>query len=157
MFGRKKARKGRITCCADGEAIPLGSVADEVFSSKMLGDGIAVVPIGKAFVSPCDGKVLGVAKTAHAYNLLSDDGLEILVHIGVDTVELCGEGFAPKVKEGDHVKAGDILCTADTDFIKSKGYDTTTPIIISNFQILSFFDISYGNVKAGDILIDYVI
>ncbi len=157
MFGRKKAVKGCITCCVEGEAIPLDGVCDEAFSSKMLGDGIAVIPCENTFVSPCDGEIVGVSKTAHAYNILSNDGLEILIHIGIDTVELGGKGFDAKVKAGDKVKRNDTLCVADIEFIKKRGYDTVTPIVISDFSKLSFLDRKFGKAKAGDILIDYVI
>lgn len=156
MFGRKKTVKGYISSPVRGETLSLDKVEDEVFSSKMLGDGIAVEPSSGDFVSPCDGKVASIAKTAHAYNIISNDGLEILVHIGIDTVELKGEGFEPKVTQGDEVKRGDALCKADIELIKSRGYSTVTPIVISNISELSFFDRHDGSVKEGDVLIDYV-
>ena len=156
MFGRKKAIKGYISSPVKGEALSLEKVEDEAFSSKMLGDGIAVEPSSGDFVSPCDGTVASVAKTAHAYNIISNDGLEILVHIGIDTVELKGDGFEPKVAEGDKVKRGDPLCRVDIELIKKKGYSTVTPIVISNISELSFFDRHNGSVKEGDVLIDYV-
>lgn len=157
MFGRKKGIKGYISSPVKGESVVLDNVEDEVFSSKMIGDGIAVSPASGDFVSPCDGKVAGVAKTAHAYNIVSSDGLEVLVHIGIDTVELKGEGFEPKVSEGDEVKRGDALCRADLELIRKKGFSTVTPVVISNISDVSFFDTRSGSVEKGDVLIDYII
>ena len=157
MFGRKKGIKGWISSPVKGESIILDNVEDEVFASKMVGDGIAVSPESGDFVSPCDGRVAGVAKTAHAYNIITKDGLEVLVHIGLDTVELKGEGFEPKVSEGDTVKRGDALCRADLELIKNKGFSTVTPVIISNISDVSFFDTRNGRVEKGDVLIDYII
>lgn len=156
MFGRKKAIKGSVASPAKGDAIPLGEVEDEAFSSKMLGDGVAVNIISGDISSPCDGKIMNIAKTSHAYSILSDDGLEILVHIGIDTVELKGMGFTSAVSVGDKVKTGDSLCRADLEFIKSKGYSTVTPVVISNISDVSFLNRYSGPVSKGDVIIDYV-
>lgn len=157
MFGRKKAVQGHLISPASGKSIPLESVNDEAFSEKMLGDGVALIPYENIILAPCSGTVAGIAKTAHAYNILSSDGLEILIHIGIDTVKLKGEGFHPKVSVGDHVKSGDPLCIIDLDFLKQSGFDTTTPIVISNSSDLTFFNRRYGNVTTTDTLVDYVL
>ena len=156
MF-REKKKPSFLSCPVGGETVLLEDTGDEVFAGKLLGDGIAVDPFESTFVSPCDGTVESVAKTAHAYNVHSDDGLDVLIHIGIDTVELRGEGFLPKVQAGDKVKRGDVLCTANVDLIREKGYSAVTPVIISNISDVSFFDRQQGVVKRGESLISYII
>ena len=115
-----------------GTIIPLAEVKDAVFSSEMLGKGFAVEPsVGETF-APIDGTISAVFDTKHAIGLTGDAGMELLIHMGLDTVKLGGKGFDVKVKVGDKVKAGDLLATFDIDFIKGEGLMVTTPIIISN-------------------------
>jgi len=121
-----------IKAVANGKAIPVSEVPDEVFASKALGDGIAVIVTDGKVCSPADGVITMVADTLHAYGIETEDGLELCVHIGVNTVELKGKGFTPKVKEGDHVKAGQLLCEVDMELLKEKGYPTHTPILMTN-------------------------
>ena len=116
----------------NGEIIPLRNVADEVFSSGMLGEGIAVEPTDGKLVAPCAGVVGHVFDTHHAMNIVSDFGCEILLHIGLDTVKLKGKGFDVKVKEGQRINKGDILCVFDPEIIKGAGLKTTTPMVITN-------------------------
>ncbi len=156
MF-RNKKKPSFLSSPVGGETVLLEDTGDEVFAGKLLGDGIAVEPFESTFVSPCDGTVESVAKTAHAYNIHSDDGLDVLIHIGIDTVELKGEGFTPKVTAGQRIKRGDTLCVVNVDLIREKGYSTVTPIIISNVEKISFFDRNKGILKPGDPLINYVI
>ena len=115
-----------------GELIPLSKVDDEVFSGGMLGDGIAVEPKDNKLFSPCSGTVGHIFDTHHAINIVSDFGCEILLHIGLDTVNLKGKGFEIKVKEGEKVKKGDLLCIFDPETIKNAGLKTTTPMVITN-------------------------
>ena len=127
-------RAGRevITSPINGVAIPLTEVKDAAFGSEMLGKGIGVVPVeGKVF-SPFDGTVEALFATKHAIGLKSDNGVEMLIHIGLDTVKLEGQGFTAHVNQGDNVKKGDLLVEFDIDFIENKGYDLTTPVVISN-------------------------
>lgn len=152
LFGRKKETKntrGKLFATQDGDCIPLEQVPDPVFSEKMLGDGVAVIPADNIVKSPADGTVVQVFDTLHAYSVRTDDGLEILVHIGLNTVELKGEGFTAKVKSGDSVKAGDVLCETDLNFLREKGYETYTPIIITNMDAVKDFKPITGNVRAG--------
>lgn len=152
LFGRKKETnntKGRLLATQDGDCILLEQVPDPVFSEKMLGDGAAVIPADNIVKSPADGTVVQVFDTLHAYSIRTDDGLEILVHIGLNTVELKGEGFSPKVKSGDKVKAGDVLCETDINFLREKGYETYTPIIITNMDAVKNISPITGNVRAG--------
>ena len=116
----------------NGTVIPLSEVPDAVFSSEMLGKGFGVEPSeGKAY-APVDGEVTTVFDTKHAIGLMSKHGVELLIHIGMDTVKLNGKGFDVKVKTGDQVKAGDLLAEFDMDLIKGEGYPVTTAVVVTN-------------------------
>lgn len=116
-----------------GEIIPLSEVKDETFASGMLGQGIAVKPTKGKVIAPFDGTVEAIFPTNHAIGLKSADGtVELLIHVGIDTVELKGEGFKGYVKQGDTVKQGDLLVEFDFETIQKKGYDTVVPVIVSN-------------------------
>ncbi len=119
---------------ADGEAIPLSKVNDEAFSQEILGKGMAVKPSKGQILSPVSGRVENVTDSKHAVNILSDEGAQIIVHVGLDTVKLGGECFDVKVREGDHVNVGDLLLTADIEEIKIRGFDTVTPVIVCNSE-----------------------
>ena len=114
----------------NGMAVPLEQVPDPVFADKVLGEGMAVVSTDGKFVSPVDGVITSVADTLHAIGFSTEDGLEILMHIGIDTVKLNGEGFTVHVKVGDNVKKGDLVAEVNLDFLKEKGLHTITPVII---------------------------
>lgn len=115
-----------------GELITLNSVNDPTFAEKMLGDGVAVIPSVGEFYAPFDGTVETVFPTKHAIGLKGKNGVELLIHIGLDTVELKGKYFDAHVKQGDTVSRGDLLMKADLDAIKAAGYDVTTPLIVTN-------------------------
>ncbi|KGH56692.1 PTS beta-glucoside transporter subunit IIABC [Oenococcus oeni S25] len=115
-----------------GEMINLDSVNDPTFAQKMLGDGVAVIPEDGKFYAPFDGVVETVFPTKHAIGLKSDSGIELLMHIGLDTVELKGEPYDVKVKANQRVKKGDLLVNANLDKIKKAGYETVTPLIVTN-------------------------
>jgi len=132
-----------------GQPVQLSEVPDEVFSQKVLGDGAAIIPDDGKLYSPVDGEVSTVAETLHAYGFTSDDGLEILVHVGLDTVGLKGEGFKPCVKEGDRVKVGDLVAEIDLEYIKSKGLNTITPVIICDGADEKQLCPASGHVTAG--------
>lgn len=122
---------GVIGSPVKGNIIKIEDVKDETFSTKMLGDGFAVMPEDSIFVSPCDGEISMIFETGHAYAVTSVDGVEILVHIGIDTVEENGYGFKILKKAGDKVLRGDAIIKADIDYLKTK-YDLITPCIITN-------------------------
>ncbi len=141
-----------------GRLLPLADLPDPAFAEGMLGDGVAIEPAEGRFYSPCSGKIVGVADTLHAYNILADDGLELLLHIGIDTVELQGKGFAPKVKEGDRVKAGDLLAEVDLALLRESGYSTLTPLIVTNPEAVDKLDKLQGQVEGGkDAVLQYQI
>ncbi|HBN57519.1 MAG TPA: PTS beta-glucoside transporter subunit EIIBCA [Lachnospiraceae bacterium] len=115
-----------------GEAVALTSIQDAVFSAETLGKGIAVEPTVGEVYAPCDGVISTFFDTGHAFGLTADTGAEFLIHVGMDTIKLNGEGFTPMVKEGDRVKQGQLLLKFDIDFIKSQGLTVTTPVVVSN-------------------------
>lgn len=149
IFGKKK-QKAKIIATQTGVCVDLEEVPDEVFAGRMLGDGVAIIPSENEVKSPVDGTIVQVFDTLHAYSIKSDDGLEILVHIGINTVELKGEGFTKRVSDGDRVRAGDTLCDADIKFIKEKGYELYTPIVIANASEVKGLEMLKGQVVAGE-------
>lgn len=132
-----------------GQTVALDQVPDPVFSSKALGDGAAVIPVDGHIYSPVDGTVSTIAATRHAFGFSTADGLDILVHVGLETVALDGEGFTVHVQEGDQVKAGDLVAEADMDLLKSKEINPITPVIICGGAEEMTMKISDGNVEAG--------
>ncbi|CAJ1178006.1 PTS beta-glucoside transporter subunit EIIBCA [Companilactobacillus crustorum] len=128
--GDKETKK--VYSPVKGEMITLDSVDDPTFAQKMLGDGVAVIPEDGKFYAPFDGEIETVFPTKHAIGLKSDSGIELLIHIGLDTVELKGKPYDVKVKDHQHVKKGDLLVEADLEAIKKAGYETVTPLIVTN-------------------------
>ena len=121
-----------LACPASGEMIALEDVNDPIFSSKAMGEGVAFKLTDGHIYSPVEGEVIMAAKTGHAIGLKSTNGAEVLIHIGMDTVNMNGEGFNVLVKEGQKVSKGDLLVEADLEVIKKAGYDNITPVIITN-------------------------
>ena len=134
----------------DGRVIPLEEVPDEVFAEKVLGDGAAVIPENGNIYSPIDGEIVSIPESLHAYGIRSDAGIEMIVHFGLETVNLKGEGFSPKVKVGDRVKAGQLLCIADMDFLKSKGINTVTPVLVTDGAEEGSFSVKTGEIRHGE-------
>ena len=143
-------KKQQLLAPCDGEIIPLEGVSDEVFSSGMMGEGFAVIPIDKGFYSPISGRIENAYRTSHAYSIVGEDGLEILVHIGIDTVELDGEFFESKVSVGDYVKAGELIAYADIDKILERGFDPVCIVIVSNSESVHSVEIKVGECTRGD-------
>lgn len=138
----------------NGTAVKLEDVEDEVFSQKILGEGAAVEPSEGKLYAPCDGKIDSVFDTKHAVNMVSDDGVEILLHIGIDTVKLGGQYFEAHVSDGQEVKKGDLLISFDMDKIKAAGYKVTTPLIIGNTDdYVSVEPVAQNSVSAGDMIL----
>ena len=115
-----------------GEVKPLSEVKDEAFSKGALGKGIAIEPTEGKLIDPIDGVLTTFFPTGHALGIISDNGVEILIHVGMDTVQLDGKYFTPKAKQGDTVKVGDVLLEFDIKAIKEAGYSLITPVIITN-------------------------
>ena len=141
MNGLFSVSKNEVICSlyapVSGTVIQQSDIPDEVFSSGMLGEGIGILPSDGHFVSPVKGTVIDITPTLHAYSLLSDDGAEILVHIGIDTVELKGKGFEKLVDVGDRIDVGTPIASVDLNIIDKEGYSRVSPIIIINSDMLS--------------------
>lgn len=153
MFGGKKEPEKVLSPVA-GKAVPLSEVSDPVFSQEVLGKGIAVIPSDGNFLAPISGEVIVMFDTGHAVSIRGDNGAEIIVHIGLDTVQLKGQHFTIHAKRGDRVQAGDLLITADLEKIRAAGYDVITPVIICNTPDFPNLVCHTGNeVKAGDPII----
>jgi len=135
MFGLFKKKKEKLLIFAPikGTVIDITDVPDAVFSGKMMGDGVGIEPEENVITAPCDGKVILVAKTLHAV-AVEAQGVEILIHIGMDTVELNGQGFSAHVGTGDVVKKGDPLISFDREYISKQGKILITPVVITNME-----------------------
>ncbi len=137
-----------------GKVIPLRDVSDEVFSGGVLGDGCAVIPADGKIYSPVKGKISSIAETKHAFGISSEDDLEVLVHVGIDTVSLNGEGFVTHVKVGDEVSVGDLLGEVDLALLKQKGYDIATPVVVCDgAENMTLSVEGKDTVRAGDVLL----
>lgn len=132
----KKEKKFTFLTPISGTCISLDKVKDDMFSQKMLGDGFAIIPSHHILYSPIDGTITAMYPSKHAIGIKTKD-FELLIHVGIDTVELNGEGFSSFVKQGDNIHAGDKLLEIDFDFIKSKRLDTTCMFVITSGQSVS--------------------
>lgn len=139
----------------EGEAIPMSEVKDETFAAEVLGKGIAIIPKKGEVTAPCDAVVETVFATRHAIGLKADNGAEILIHVGINTVELGGKFYTSHVKEGDRVRIGQVMLTFDMEKIKEAGYDLTTPMIITNSDDYQEINIlKTGNVTKQDAVLE---
>lgn len=134
LFGKGQEAKKEIEIYAPitGEYVKIDDIPDPVFAQKMMGEGFGIKPSEGEVVSPIDGKIDNVFPTKHAIGLKAENGLELLVHIGLDTVQLDGEGFEILVESGDTINVGDPILKFDKDFIQNNAKSTTSPIIITN-------------------------
>ena len=132
LFGKGKEVNKEIEAPLTGEYINIENIPDPVFAQKMMGEGFGINPTEGEVVSPIEGKVDNVFPTKHAIGLKADNGLEILVHIGLDTVQLDGQGFEILVSSGDTVQVGDPLLKFDLEYIRNNAKDVISPIIITN-------------------------
>ena len=138
-----------------GHVITLDDTGDPVFASRALGEGVGIEPTASTVVAPVSGVLQTVAETGHAFGIKTDDGIEVLVHVGIDTVKMNGEGFAVAVKANQHVHAGDLLVTVDFDKVKEAGYSTTTLMTVLNTVAFASVTPKTGiDVEAGDAVID---
>ncbi len=147
--GSKEADTITLYSPAKGTLVDITKVSDETFAQKILGDGIAILPSDGKICSPCSGTVDNTFETGHAVSIVSDDGTEILIHAGIDTVRLKGEHFNVVKQTGDKVKAGDLLVEMDLSPIKEKGFDTTVVMVILNTDAYKDLEKKEGEVEVG--------
>ena len=158
MFGKaaaepKMAEKLVIGSPLKGRVLSLSEVKDEVFSTGVLGQGIAIDPVEGKAVAPVDAEVASLFPTKHAIGLLTSEGAEILIHIGLDTVELDGKYFEAHVAQGDKVKKGQTLVTFDLEKIKESGYVTEVPVLLTGMgKFASVEEMAEGTIEFGDTL-----
>ena len=142
MFKFLKGKKStQLIAPLSGKIVALEDVPDEVFSEKMVGDGVAIDPTSELVLAPCDGTIGKIFNTNHAFSMESTDGIELFVHYGVDTVDLKGKGFDRFVEQGAEVKAGDKILSADLEYLKANAKSVITSIVISNIEDLKTFKV----------------
>jgi len=151
-FGNKK-ESYELLAVVNGKTVDISSLPDEVFSKKILGDGYAIEPSDGIILSPVNGKIVDVQGTHHAYGIETSDGINILVHIGIDTVSMSGDGFKSFVKNGEKVKAGDKLAEANLDMIKEAGFPTYTIVLITNMDDIKSINVRDTDTKAGETVV----
>jgi len=154
MFGFLKAKVRDIYAPVEGEVLALETVNDDVFSQKMLGDGVAIKPTSNLFTAPIDGVVSKIFSTNHAYSIKGDKGLEVMVHIGLETVALEGKGFTRKAQEGDKVKVGDVIIEVDLAYIEAHAKDSITPVIVLEESDVEVLEKKFGSVQIGAVLME---
>ena len=158
ILGKEEKTVIIIASPMEGEIIPLSKVSDPTFAEEMLGTGVAILPQRERIVSPVNGTVVQVFDTGHAVTLVSDEGVEVLVHIGLDTVKLQGGPFTKIAKDGQVVRVGDVLVEFDEKAIIAAGYETVTPVVICNSgDYWQFERASNQLVKEGDKLISFIL
>lgn len=150
---REPSSKAVIVSPADGKIIPLSEVEDEVFSAGILGDGIGLLPDGGEIYAPVDGVIATITETKHAVSITADCGAEILIHCGIDTVGLRGEGFDLFVSVGERITPGKLLLKFDSSLIQNRGYATTTPIVVVNSDAFELSFPAGERVRRGEALI----
>ena len=149
MSSEKEKSQSVVYAPLTGKAVPLEQVPDPVFSEKVLGDGVAIIPEDGRIVSPVDGQIVSVAETGHAYGFSTEDGLELLVHVGLETVSLKGECFKVHVKERDQVKKGDLVAEVDLAYLAEKNINPITPVLICSDIDDQNLKCAEGGVEAG--------
>lgn len=153
MFNFFKSKiDNNVYAPVDGKCIDITEVSDATFASKMMGDGIAIVPTSNVIKAPCNGTISMIFHTGHAFGMKADNGLEILIHIGIETVNLNGKGFKALKKNGDKVKKGESIIEIDLEEIK-KDYDPSTMLIITNQKPIQKLKVS-DYVKDGEMIIE---
>lgn len=146
----KKTTKREIIAPLSGQLVSLDQVPDPVFAEKMMGEGVAIIPTDGRVVAPVNGRIIQIPQSKHAVGIEAEDGTEILIHIGLETVRLKGQGFEELVKVNDQVKVGDPLLTVDLTFIEDQADSTITPVIITNSKSEMTYQFApYTQVIAG--------
>lgn len=152
LFGKKEntVKEVKIYAPLSGEIVNIEDVPDVVFSEKIVGDGVAIRPTGDTIVAPVNGTIGKIFETNHAFSIESDEGVELFVHFGIDTVELKGEGFTRLAEEGQKVSAGDPVIKFDLALLEEKAKSVLTPIVISNMDEISNLQKLSGTVVKGE-------
>lgn len=151
---KQEVRSADVLSPMKGTVIPMNEVKDPTFAGEILGPGVAIVPKEGRVVSPVDGKVGVMFETKHAVSISGPDGVEMIVHVGIDTVQLKGKYFTSYKNTGDPVKAGDLLLTFDMDAIKEAGYDVTVPVVICEKGNYTEIECFHGKeTEAGEVII----
>lgn len=159
MFGKLKGllhadKAIEITAPVSGTAVPLSEVADPTFAQGILGRGVAVIPSEGRIVAPADGTIDLMFETGHAVSMTTADGAEVLIHVGLDTVQLHGKHYQVRCQNGDKVVRGQTLIEFDPEAIRAEGYDIITPVIVCNTEAFSSIHVEKnGEVAAGDVLL----
>ena len=145
----------RVLAPISGRAVPLAEVPDEVFAEGMAGQGCAIVPeaSGEA-VAPVSGVLVKLFEGGHAFGIATDGGIEMIVHLGLDTIELRGRGFERIATEGDRVEAGQPIVRFDLEEIRAGGYDPVTPVLVTNDEDHPVMDVRSGEIQAGELLFE---
>ena len=162
MFGFMKKKKSNneslnLVAVANGKVLPLSDVPDPIFAEKMAGDGVAIEVESNLIVAPASGEISMIFRTNHGFALALENGVELLVHIGVETVSLNGEGFKRLVEIGDKVEVGTPIIEIDRELIKEKGCSLITPVIITTVDILTDIKVNENiNADAGEtVIVEY--
>ena len=153
MFGLFKKKKIELVSPVDGDLVNLEDINDEVFSKKLVGDGVAIIPSSGTIIAPISGRVSRIFPTNHAFMISNSNGVEVLVHVGLDTIELNGEGFTCFVKEGDEIHQSTPVLEVDFEFLKSKNKDIVTPIIVTSDKKIVLETHKVGTIREGESLL----
>ncbi len=137
----------------NGTIIPIEEIPDEAFAEKIIGDGVGIIPTGDTIYAPCDADDISIFDTNHAISFETSNGLELIVHFGIDTVKLDGQGFTRIAEDGQSVKKGDPLVKFDLEYIKANAKSHRTPVIISNMDVVEELIRTKGEIKAGEVLL----
>lgn len=137
----------------NGTIIPIEEIPDEAFAEKIIGDGVGIIPTGDTIYAPCDADDISIFDTNHAISFETSNGLELIVHFGIDTVKLDGQGFERIAEDGQSVKKGDPLVKFDLEYIKANAKSHRTPVIISNMDIVADLVKTTGEISVGDVLL----
>jgi len=157
MFDFKRKQKElSVYAPMDGVAIDISEVPDEAFSEKILGDGAAIIPKSGIIYSPVDGEIIDITDSKHAFCITTNEGTEILLHVGIDTVNLKGEGFSVNIVSGDKVKVGTKIAEVDLEVLKKNNLRTETPVVLTEAQDYKITKVHTGEVSGGrDVLFLY--
>lgn len=156
FFGMKPSKGGMVMATQRGIAEPITAMPDPVFSEKILGDGACIRPEDGQVFAPCAGTVISVADTGHAIGIRAHDGAELLIHIGIDTVELNGSGFDLRVSVNQRVSLGDLLCAVDLEHIERAGFSAQTAVLLTNLDAFALTRVHTGPMSAkSSTLLEY--